>query len=83
MRQLGHDLARRKCHINEGARECRYLTAGTAGFVCGFLDIVLSVRLAALDRVARAGPCSDPYDDTSDAVPGESQPNTTGEEQPT
>ncbi len=68
MRQLPHDLARIKCHVNEGARECRYLAAAPNGFVCGFLDIVLSVRLAALERLARAGPCSDPYDDASDAA---------------
>jgi hypothetical protein len=69
MRQLRHDLTKVKCHVNEGSRECRYLAASPDGFVCGFLDSASSARLAALDRVARGGPCSDPYDDTSDALP--------------
>jgi hypothetical protein len=67
VRHLGFDLARTKCHINEGPRECKFLTADPEGYVCGFLDVVVSVKLAALDRVAKSGPCRDPYDDTSEA----------------
>jgi hypothetical protein len=69
MRQLRRELTKIKCHINEGSRECRFLSAAPEGFVCGFLDIAVSARLAALDRTARAGPCRDPNDDTSEAVP--------------
>jgi hypothetical protein len=69
MRRLGFDLARKKCHINDGARECKFLTVDRDGYVCGFLDIVVSVKLAALDRAAKSGPCQDPYDDTTEAQP--------------
>jgi len=69
MRRLDHDLAEIKCHINQGPRECKYLTVDADGLVCGFLDIVLSVKLAALDRAAKSGPCNDPYDSVSEALP--------------
>ena len=69
MRRLGFDLARTKCHINDGPRECKYLTVDQDGYVCGFLDIVVSVKLAALDRAAKSGPCQDPYDDITEAQP--------------
>ena len=67
-RILGHELAGRKCHAGSGREQCKYLTASREGFTCGFVDIVLSVRLAASAARSAAGPCRDPYDAETEAV---------------
>lgn len=67
----GIELVRTKCHIGEGARCCAYLTMGQGGFECIATSAEGVAMIAQrIDRMtAKSGPCKDPSDSFSEAVP--------------
>lgn len=69
-RILNSDEIKIKCHIGQGAEACRFLVMSPGNFECGYLneDLCVAIEFRASRMKAKSGPCSDPYDATSEAT---------------
>jgi len=67
--KLSSEDAERKCKIGQGASTCRFVGMTAEGWSCLYATpLRTAIELRASTMKAKAGPCRDPLDSTSEAV---------------